>query len=791
VFICGSKCVFGVEIEIMSDCATEEGKVAAIVRGTRWARWAVLGVVCALVVGIYEWKAEPGLFELSGSGAQDSYYNLLVRGFRDGRLNVKRDPPPGIAQPGAAADLGWSDCVAAGVADLSYYKGKLYLYFGVTPALALFWPYVALTGHYLPDKDAGVIFFSVGFLAGAGLLWSVWRRYFRETGVGVVVAGTLALGLANLAPAVLGRCDVYEVAISCGYAMTMLALAGVWAALHEPQRRGLWLAAASLAYGLALGARPSLLFGAVILLVPVARAWREKRPVRLLLLAACGPIVAIGAGLMLYNALRFGNPLEFGETYQLPINPHHLFSPRYIWYNFRLGFLDPAIWSGVFPFVHSIKPPAQPPGYWNVDAPFGVLTNVPVVWMALAAPLAWRRASGESRSILRWFLAAAALLFGMCALTLCCHDSMCLRYETEYASPLVLLAVVGFLALERALVGQPVLRRAARCGWGLLLAFSLAFNWFASFDLQAQLHCGLGVALEKKGRVDEAIRQYHTALQLEPSYAEPHYNEGNALFKMGRVDEAIPQYQKALQLKPDFTEAHNSLGDALAQSGRLDEAVAQYQQAVRIDPEYVEAHYNLGNLLQQAGRVDDAIAHFQKALQINPGFVPAYNNLAVALRRKGRVEEAITQYQKALQLKPDQLYVLDNLAWLLATTPDASLRDGAKAAALAARASQLSGGGDSKALCALAAAYAEEGSCGLAASTARRALELAIGQKNSALAAELQKEIQLYEADKPVRDGTTEGSAPTGRDGTTEGGAPTGRDGTTKGSAPTVRVLPP
>jgi len=62
-----------------------------------------------------------------------------------------------------------------------------------------------------------------------GLLCAVWRRWFRQTGLGGVVAGTLALGLANLAPALLGRCDVYEVAISCGYALAMLALAGVGA----------------------------------------------------------------------------------------------------------------------------------------------------------------------------------------------------------------------------------------------------------------------------------------------------------------------------------------------------------------------------------------------------------------------------------------------------------------------------------------------------------------------------------------------------------------------------------
>ena len=79
---------------------------------------------------------------------------------------------------------------------MSYYKGKLYLYFGVTPALVLFWPYVTLTGHYLSDKDAVVIFFALGFLVAAGLLRAVWRRYFPEVSIWVATVGLLALGLA-------------------------------------------------------------------------------------------------------------------------------------------------------------------------------------------------------------------------------------------------------------------------------------------------------------------------------------------------------------------------------------------------------------------------------------------------------------------------------------------------------------------------------------------------------------------------------------------------------------------
>ena len=55
----------------------------------------------------------------------------------------------------------------------------------------------------------------------------------------------------------------------------------------------------------------------VILLVPVVQAWRERRQVWTLLIAATAPIALIGCGLMLYNSPRFDSPFEFGRSYVL------------------------------------------------------------------------------------------------------------------------------------------------------------------------------------------------------------------------------------------------------------------------------------------------------------------------------------------------------------------------------------------------------------------------------------------------------------------------------------------
>ena len=321
--------------------------------------------------------------------------------------------------------------------------------------LILFWPFVALTGHYLFNRLAVTIFCAVGVTVSLGLLRALWRRYYSEASIWVVATCALALGLATGVPALLPQSDIYQVAISGGYMLTMLALAGIWKALHEPERRCRWLAAASVAYGLAVGARPSLLFGAVILLVPVVQAWRERRKIWALLTAATGPIILIGLGLMLYNALRFDNPFEFGVRYQLAGQrqvTRQFLSLRYLWFNFRVFFLEPAHWSGRFPFVHDITVPPLPAGYdTQPKQPFGVLANIPLTWLALAAPLAWRGRSGQERGALRWFVTAVALLFGICAVTLGLFWSASFRYEVDFLPALVLLAVVGILGFERAL----------------------------------------------------------------------------------------------------------------------------------------------------------------------------------------------------------------------------------------------------------------------------------------------------------------------------------------------------
>jgi Flp pilus assembly protein TadD len=151
--------------------------------------------------------------------------------------------------------------------------------------------------------------------------------------------------------------------------------------------------------------------------------------------------------------------------------------------------------------------------------------------------------------------------------------------------------------------------------------------------------------------------------------------------------------------------------------------------------------------------VDEAIAQCQKALALQPGHAAARVNLGAALMQAGRMAEALGEYWKVLETQPENVDALNNLAWALATGPQATLRDGVSAVALAQKAVRLSDGGNPRMLRTLAAAEAEAGRFVGAAETARQALQLAAVQKNDPLAATLQKELELYQMNTPLREG--------------------------------------
>ena len=265
-------------------------------------------------------------------------------------------------------------------------------------------------------------------------------------------------------------------------------------------------------------------------------------------------------------------------------------------------------------------------------------------------------------------------------------------------------------------------------------------------------HNNLGIVLFEKGQLDEAIAHYRRTLQMQPNFWDADYNLGSALLRKGEVDEAILYCEKAVAKEPNDPDAQVALANAFLQKKRIDDAIVHYQKAVAMRPDYFLARYGLGHALLEEGKLSAAIEHCRAALLIRPGSPDCHTILAVALDESGHSVEAIQHYERALEISPQSVSALNNLAWLLATCPDVSLRNGARAIQLAQQAGQVSGGTNAVVLRTLAAGYAEAGQFGKAIESGRAATRLAQMQDDNSLVEELEQQIALYELGLPYHE---------------------------------------
>ena len=423
-------------------------------RADAFALW----VVFALVGSFYLWtevsasyRSICGVEGLTFSAKSDDYYPLLTQGFLHGHLSLDRDPSPEflkIADPWDPAKTG-----SLRLPDATYYRGRYYLYFGPAPVFLLFLPCKVLLGRYPSHSVAVLVFSLLGYGANLVLLGALRRRYFPGIGIPWLVAGALVTGFASAVPQMIRRPDVWEVAIACGYFALSAALGALYLAIVRRSR--LWLAVASLGFGLAIASRPTLLFCPAALLFGMAAIgpgggnrtgiWaRLGRSA----LAALGPVAACLLVLFAYNFERFGNPLEFGQRYQMHARDERhtpSMSPRFVPFNLRVYFLCPPRPSPRFPFVDGIDVPDLPRGQLGFEDVYGLLPTMPALLAGLALLGLLRRSAPERYQGLGPFAASAAVAAAASCGLILLFAGACNRYQVDFAPYLALLAAVGIL----------------------------------------------------------------------------------------------------------------------------------------------------------------------------------------------------------------------------------------------------------------------------------------------------------------------------------------------------------
>jgi Flp pilus assembly protein TadD len=176
-----------------------------------------------------------------------------------------------------------------------------------------------------------------------------------------------------------------------------------------------------------------------------------------------------------------------------------------------------------------------------------------------------------------------------------------------------------------------------------------------------RIFTNLGNALQRVGRLEEAIRYQRRASEIEPDSATPHNNLGSAMMLNGQIEQALAHFTESIRLSPYLGSAHANMGLALQKLGREDEAIEAFVKAVRFNPRLAGAHHRLAIVLSQQGRLDEAANAFSAALRINPRSAEAHDGLGVTLVRAGKPIEARNHFLEALRIDPNHASARANL----------------------------------------------------------------------------------------------------------------------------------
>ena len=407
--------------------------------------WFTLVMVAVIaIVAFFQMNA----VDDSDTQAQQYGYGNLAQSLVQGRLDLSVDSGASAGLMSLANPYDPGLRTSAGVSypgNTAYFGGTFYLYYGIVPALLLFVPFRLLFLGDMPLNMAQTCV-DVFLVIGAFLLVNELRTRLcarMPWGLFLMVASVAALAPSTALMA--ARASDECVAFGSGLAFVTW---GLWLWLRsvrgvDSRGRGLsvWRAAlGSLCMALAVGCRPTMALYSLlafpvfwrVLVRPRSNWWR--------VLLAVLPYVPVAAGLMWYNAARFGSPFEFGTRYQLTVidvlhqGVHLSRVPLGLWYYLA----NPVVFLSEFPYTVSTDVTTSYGGDIQVGPQMGgALVLIPLL-VVLLVPRVVRRAP-RSRGLRLWCEGCALAMASFDAM----HDGIIMRDQLDLRLFLVIAAVAA------------------------------------------------------------------------------------------------------------------------------------------------------------------------------------------------------------------------------------------------------------------------------------------------------------------------------------------------------------
>jgi cellulose synthase operon protein C len=160
-----------------------------------------------------------------------------------------------------------------------------------------------------------------------------------------------------------------------------------------------------------------------------------------------------------------------------------------------------------------------------------------------------------------------------------------------------------------------------------------------------------------QGKLREAIIQYANSVQIDPRFAEAHFQLGEAFLKLKDYNRAYAELSRATDLAPDNYVAQADLANLLISARDLKQAQPHLDVLHEKQPDSAQTHLAWANLYAAQGNLDLALPETAKAVAADPNNADSYLNLAVLQLRTNQPDRAEISLKKAAQLGPKDMSV--------------------------------------------------------------------------------------------------------------------------------------
>lgn len=166
------------------------------------------------------------------------------------------------------------------------------------------------------------------------------------------------------------------------------------------------------------------------------------------------------------------------------------------------------------------------------------------------------------------------------------------------------------------------------------------------------------------GRLEEALADFDTVIELDPNYAEYHFDRATLLRRLDRHADALADYDKAIELSPPFPEVYHHRGNLWAELGEVSKALADFDYALELAPDFLAALIDRARLLCERADPAAAWTDVRAGLELDPGNARMLCVRGSLLAEQGDIDAALRSYTEAVAADPELVAGWANLGLL-------------------------------------------------------------------------------------------------------------------------------